>query len=97
MIRAASGKYPAMSLDFVLGHLAQVGRLVDSSARSRFVGRIAQESGDAALVPKLLAYANTNLLPADRRPIEQAVGRIRWKAENRARIRSEVTGWLKGH
>jgi aminopeptidase N len=97
MIRAASGKYPAMTLDFVLGHLVQVNRLVDLSGRSRFVGQIVQESGDAALVPKLLAYASANLRPEDRRPIEQAVGRIRWRAENRARVHGEVIDWLRRH
>ncbi|WP_309660561.1 M1 family aminopeptidase, partial [Sphingomonas sp.] len=97
MIRAVSNKYPAMTLAFVLGHLAQVNRLIDLSGRSRFVGQLVQESGDATLVPQLLAYANANLRPEDRRPIEQAVGRIRWKAENRARIRGEVIGWLASH
>jgi aminopeptidase N len=97
MIRAASVKHPAITLDFVLGHLAQVNRLVDVSGRSRFVGQLVQESGDAALVPKLLAYANANLRAEDRRPVEQAVGRIRWKAEYRPRVRAEVIGWLKNH
>uniref|UniRef100_UPI00286D1B51 M1 family metallopeptidase n=1 Tax=Sphingomonas sp. TaxID=28214 RepID=UPI00286D1B51 len=97
MIRAASIKYPAMTLDFVLGHLAQVNRLVDTSGRSRYVGQLVQESGDAALVPKLLAYATANLGAGDRRPVEQAVGRIRWEAGNRPRIRGEVNDWLKSH
>ena len=34
MIKAASAKHPAMTLDFVLGHLAQVNRLIDLSGRS---------------------------------------------------------------
>jgi aminopeptidase N len=97
MIRAASVKHPAVTLDFVLGHLAQVNRLVDLSGRSRFVGQLVQESGDAALVPKLLAYANANLRAEDRRPVEQAVARIRWKAEYRPRVRTEVIGWLNSH
>jgi aminopeptidase N len=97
MIRAASGRHPAMTLDFVLGHLAQVNRLVDLSGRSRFVGQLAQESGDAALVPKLLAYANANLRAADRRPVEQAIGHIRWKAGYLPRVGSEVSNWLKSH
>ena len=97
IIRAASAKHPAMTLDFVLGHLAQVNRLVDLSGRSRFVGQLVAESGDAALIPKLLAYANANLRAEDRRPVAQSVGRIRWKADNRPRIRSEAIGWLKNH
>jgi aminopeptidase N len=97
MIRAASAKHPAMTLDFVLGHLAQVNRLVDLSGRSRFVGQLVQESGDPAIIPKLQAYAKANLRAEDRRPVERAIGRIRWKAANQPRIRSEVIAWLKSH
>jgi aminopeptidase N len=86
-----------MTLDFVLGHLAQVNRLVDLSGRSRFVGQLVQESGDPAIIPKLEAYAKANLRAEDRRPVERAIGRIRWKAANQPRIRSEVIAWLKSH
>jgi aminopeptidase N len=96
MIRAASIEHPKMTLDFVLGHLRQVNPLVDSSGRSRFVSELVRESDDAALVPRLQAYAVANLRAEDRRPVEQAIGRIRWKAENRPRIRSELVAWLRG-
>ena len=95
MFKAAAGRHPAMTLDFVIAHLAQVNRLIDLSGRSRFFGGLVQESGDLALIPKLEAYARANLRAEDRRPIEQAVGRMRWRAENRPRIRNEVIGWLK--
>ncbi len=97
MIRAASTEHPAMTLDFVLGHLRAVNALVDISGRSRFVGRLVQEGNDLTLVPKLEAYARANLQAEDRRPVDRAVGRIRWRAENKPRIRSEVVGWLGSH
>jgi aminopeptidase N len=97
MIRAASGQHPALALDFVLAHLAQVNPLVDSSGRSRFVSQLAQESGDATLVPKLNAYAQANLRSTDRKPVDQAIGRIRWEAGNKPRIQQETVAWLKTH
>ena len=97
MIRAASARHPAMTLDFVLSHLAQVNRLVDLSGRSRFVGQLVQESGDPTVIPKLEGYAKANLRAEDRRPVDQAIARIRWKAANQPRIRSEAIGWLKNH
>ncbi len=95
IIRSVAERHPAMALDFVLAHLPQVNRIVDLSGRSRFVSRLVEQSGDPVLVPKLLAYAQANLGADDRRPVEQAVGRMRWKAENRPRVRNEVIGWLK--
>ena len=97
MIRAASAKHPAMTLDFVLGHLAEVNALIDISGRSRFVGELVQESGDPTLVSKIENYAKANLRAEDRKPVERAVGRIRWKAENRPRVRSETIAWLRTH
>ena len=95
MIRAASAKHPAMTLDFVLGHLDQVNRLIDLSGRSRFVGELVEDSGVPTVIPKLEAYAKAHLRAEDRRPIDQAIGRIRWKAENQPRIHREVDAWLK--
>jgi aminopeptidase N len=86
-----------MALDFALANLPQVNKLVDLSGRSRFISRLVEQSGDLALIPKLSAYAEANLGADDRRPVEQAVGRMRWKAENRQRIRQEVISWLRAH
>ncbi len=97
IIRAVAGRHPAMALDFVLSHLPQVKKFIDLSASSRFVSQLVQESGDPALVPKLQAYAAANLKPDDRRPVELAIGRMRWKAENRPRVRNEVIAWLRSH
>ena len=97
IIRAVAERHPAMALDFVLANLPRVNQLVDLSGRSRFVSRLVEQSGDLALIPKLQAYAAANLGADDRRPVEQAVGRMRWKAENRQRVRQEVIGWLRRH
>ena len=58
--------HPVMAFDFVLSHLPQVDPLIDLSASSRFVSRLVQNSGDAAVVPKLQAYAAANLRAEDR-------------------------------
>jgi aminopeptidase N len=97
MIAAAAGRHPAMVLDFVLAHLGQVNGLIDISGRSSFVSKLVQDSGDAALIPKLDAYAKANLRPEDRRPIDRAIGKIRWKSANQPRVRGELIGWLKSH
>jgi aminopeptidase N len=97
MITAVSGRHPRMAIDFALSHLAEVNQLVDISGRSRFMQRLSAGSNDASLIPVLQAYANANLAPSDRKPIDQAIERIRFEAAKLARTRGEVSAWLQTH
>ena len=97
MITTVAQAHPQMAFDFVLSHLAQVNPLVDTSGRSRFVAGLIAESGDEALIPRLEAYGNGTFTPENRKPIESAISRIRWRAANLGRVRSETAAWLKAH
>jgi aminopeptidase N len=97
IISAVAQQHPALALDFVLSHVSQVNPLVDLSGRSRFVAGLAAQSEDATLIPKLEAYGNATFKAADRKPIDQAVTRIRWRVANRDRIRRETAAWLVAH
>ena len=97
MITAVAGQHPRMAIDFVLSHLAQVNQLIDISGRSRFMQRLAASSRDPQLIPVLENYAQTNLAESDRKPIQQAIDRIRSESEQGQRIRSETAVWLKAH
>lgn len=95
IIKAVSAQHPSLALDFVLSHLPQMRSLIDLSASSRFVAQLAEESGDATLVPKLQAYAQANLRPDDRRPVQQSVAKIQWRSSNQPRIQRELIEWLR--
>jgi aminopeptidase N len=97
IITAVAAQHPRMAIDFVLAHLAQVNRLIDISGRSRFMQRLAGSSRDPQLIPVLENYAQTNLAESDRKPIQQAVDRIRSESAQAQRIRSETAAWLKAH
>jgi aminopeptidase N len=97
MIKTVAGAHPELAFDFVLSHLSQVNPLVDSSGRSRFVAGLVADSGDQALIPRLVAYGNATFTPENRKPIQSAIGRIRWRAANLGRVRSETAAWLKAH
>jgi aminopeptidase N len=97
MITAVAGAHPRLAIDFVLSHLAQVNQLIDISGRSRFMQRLAAGSRDPALIPVLEGYANANLATSDRKPVQQAVDRIRSESSQTQRIRSETAAWLAGH
>ena len=97
LITSVAAQHPAMAIDFVLAHLAQVNQLIDISGRSRFMQRLASGSRDPALITVLETYARNNLAESDRKPIQQAIDRIRSEAAQTARIRAETDAWLAGH
>ena len=97
IITAVAGQHPRMAIDFVLSHLAQVNRLIDISGRSRFMQRLAGSSRDPQLIPVLESYAQANLAESDRKPIQQAVDRIRSDSAQAQRIRSETAAWVAAH
>jgi len=95
MISTVAEQHPRMAIDFVLAHLQQVNQLIDTSATSRFMGRLAARSDDASLIPILDAYAKANLAPTDRKPVDQAITRIQFQAGKLPRERGEVAAWLR--
>jgi aminopeptidase N len=97
MITTVAEAHPELAFDFVLAHLAEVNPLVDLSGRSRFVAGLVSDSGNEALIPRLEAYGKATFTPENRKPIQSAVTRIRWRAANLGRIRSETAAWLKAH
>ena len=97
IITSVSGLHSRMAIDFVLAHLAQVNQLIDISGRSRFMQRLSFGSNDAALIPILESYAQTNLAPTDRKPIEQAIDVLRFESSQMPRINAEVAAWLQAH
>ena len=97
IITQVAAGHHRMAIDFVLAHLAQVDQLVDISGRSRFMQRLAGTSNDASLIPTLEAYANANLAASDRKPVDQAIDRIRFESGKLPRVRSETAAWLQSH
>ncbi|HEX8842464.1 MAG TPA: M1 family metallopeptidase [Sphingomicrobium sp.] len=95
MMTAVAAAHPRLAIDFVLSHLPQVNQLIDISGRSRFMQRLAQSSRDPALIPVLEAYAQANLGESDRKPIQQAIDRIRAESSQSARIRVETADWVQ--
>jgi aminopeptidase N len=97
MISTVADQHSRMAVDFVLAHLDQVNQLVDTSGRSRFMARLSGRSTDPGLIPTLETYANANLAASDRKPVDQAIGRIGFASAKLPRERSEVAAWLQAH
>jgi aminopeptidase N len=97
MMSSVAVAHPRLAIDFVLSHLPEVNQLIDISGRSRFMQRLASSSRDPSLIPVLEAYAKANLAESDRKPIEQAIDRIRSQSAQTARIHAETAAWLQAH
>jgi aminopeptidase N len=97
MITSVADQHPRLAVDFVLSHMAQVNELIDISGRSRFMQRLVGGSHDASLIPTLEAYASANLAATDRKPVDQAIDRLRFAASTLPRIRSGLGASLKAH
>ena len=87
-----------------LAALARV-RLAHRNAKDadslRRMAAIRRDAGDASDLDVLLATLNAgqaaNLAATDRKPIEQAIDRLRFESSSLPRIRSEVAAWLNAH
>ena len=97
IMTSVASVHPRLAIDFVLSHLSQVNKLIDISGRSRFMQRLASTSRDPALIPILEGYAKDHLAASDRKPIQQAIDRIRSESAQTARIKAETDAWLKAH
>ena len=88
------GPDATITLDFALAHPADIDRIVDNSAQSRYVARIAASSDEPATIGKLETYAKANLGAEGRKPVDQTIGIIRTRVDARQRIMDQAREWL---
>jgi len=83
------------AVDFVEANQARVDKLIDASARVRFLAGLAIGSDDPAMIARLETKAAG--LPADvRKPYERTIAVLKEHAESRPRIKAETKAWLAG-
>lgn len=96
IISSVAEDHSMQAVDFALAHLDQYLPLIDSSARSRAVGRLGSGSADLALADKLDAYATKYLTPDSRKTTDRVIVAIKARAATRARLKPEVIAWVEG-
>jgi aminopeptidase N len=96
IISEVASEHSELAFDFFIAHRAAILALVDASARTTYIERLAAHADSAVMVDKLTAYAAT--LPADaKKPVERAIGRLNDRLSVKARVARETTAWLKGN
>lgn len=94
IIGAVAKNHPEMAVDFAQANQAAVDRLIDASARARFLAGLASASNDPAMIAKLERIAAP--LPADvRKPYDKTLASLKERSISRPRIKSEIAAWLK--
>ena len=95
IIGAVARNHAGMAVDFAQANQTAVDRLIDASARARFLAGLAASSTDPAMVARLEAIAAP--LPADvRKPYDKTIATLKERSVSRPRIKGEVASWLKG-
>jgi hypothetical protein len=86
--------HPKLAFDFAMSNLAAVNGKVDASSRGTFFHMLGSRSTDAAMIEKIITYANKNLAGGSRRCAATAVANI----TDRIRVRRErlpaIDAWL---
>jgi aminopeptidase N len=91
----ATGGQPDKAFDFVIANHDAVMARVDGSGATRYVAKLAQGSADPAMEGKLKAYAGERLPVGARRPVDEAIAKIRDRISVKQTRMAEVDAWLK--
>ena len=93
IIAEVGRKQADMTYDFVRTNQSRVDPLIDTSARSRFLARIAASSNSPAMIGKLEALSKS-LRADERKPVDSAIARLRDRVVSVPRQREQLRRWL---
>jgi len=93
IITTVADQHSKMAYDFVMAHREAVEKMLDSSGRGRFFGRIASSTDDPEMLDQLEELRDS--LPEDERiAVDRALVSLKQRFESGPRLRAEVKEWL---
>jgi aminopeptidase N len=96
LIRAvANSHFPDPAFEFASAHVDRVNEWLEPDSRNRFAARLLMRSGNAAMIPKLRAYAETHIPATARRDAIVAEAAVSYNARIRSQQLPEIDQWLK--
>jgi aminopeptidase N len=93
-VAATAGNFPRQAFDFVLAHYEVFEKLLEPSARSRYVPLLLANSHDLADLPALAAFTDAHIPEMERGDAVKAQASVRYSAKIRAERLPEVDRWL---
>ena len=94
IIGAVAASHDVKGEDFAQANQAAVDRLIDASARARFLAGLAASSNDPAMIAKLERIA-APLSAAVRKPYDKVLASLKERSVSRPRIKRETASWLE--
>jgi aminopeptidase N len=92
VIQAVAGEHPALAFDWAVVHEKQVNAVLEASTQSKFIVGLAAGSGDLAVAKRVTAYA-ARMPAASRKPADQAVSSITYRAGLRSTQAAAIGKW----
>ncbi|BCT91321.1 aminopeptidase [Lysobacter helvus] len=97
MISVVSGQHPDLAFDYAVAHQKQLESKIDSTSRSRYYPGLARNSLDPAMIGKLKAYADKNIVASSRRETDTAVANITYRSKVKKERLPAIGAWLGKH
>jgi len=95
ILRAATDAHPLLAFGVIAGRWERVGPLLGTHAERSAVPRLMQQAADAALLPRVDAFAKaTGIPPGARAAMRRTEAAVRDRAEQRERRLPELDHWL---
>ncbi len=91
--QAVSGNHPAMAFDWAVANAEKVNAFLETSTRTAFIVGLASRSGDPAVAARVTAFAEKNIPAGSRKPAEQVVSSINYRAALRQMQAAALGTW----
>ena len=95
IIRRVSMNYPAKALAYAIGHWDQIGPMLETMAKNRYVPSLAQPSSDPEILKTLSDFAKDHIPATGDGALRKVEAEIRGNAETRRRALPDIDRWLE--
>jgi aminopeptidase N len=96
VVQEVARDHPALAFDWAAANADKVNAFLETSTRSAFIVQLASGSSDTALAGRVAAFAAKNLPAASRKPAQQVVSAISYRARLRKMQAAAIGTWAAG-
>ena len=91
---ARQSEHPDVAWNFAKAHMKQLLAKTDALAANSYAPGLFTFFSDAARIPELERYAESDLPPAAAKSVEKAVDEVGFRAEFKPRLRTQIAAWI---
>jgi aminopeptidase N len=95
VVSSVASRHPQAALDFAIGNWERLSKMLEATAASQFVPRLATNSADLKTIEKINAFAAAHVPENARQDFVLAAARVRYLNKIRTTRLPEVDRWLQ--